>query len=291
MEILDGKEIAEGILARITSQAKTEPFDGSGKLTASKLRARRFLAAVLVGNDASSVSYLKQKEKTAKELGVDFRLYKFPSEIKNDDLREEVRKIAGHKTCGGVIVQLPLPEHVNAQYVLNAIPREKDVDVLGERSLGAFYAGRNPIVPPSVGVVEEILKAKNYNLKASSVAVVGVGPLVGKPISMWLTRRVRELRLLHRGSDFRMLKDADLVIAGAGKAGLIKPAMLKFDAGVIDFGYDGGKGDFDADSVKANSSKLKADSWYTPTPGGTGPILVAKLFENFYALNKEKDRS
>jgi len=278
MNIVDGKKIAEGILKRLG--AKPAP--------------KKFLAAVLVGDDAGSISFLKQKEKAAEELGVDFRLYEFPSEIKNDELREEVRKIAGHKTCGGVIVQLPLPEHVNAQYVLNAIPREKDVDVLGERALGAFYANRNPVLPPAVGAVEEILKSLDYKLENKRVAVVGLGLLVGKPVSMWLMKKVGGLLLLHRGSDFSMLKSADFVISGVGKAGLIKPEMLAPGAGVIDFGYSTRT---DADSTRTNADKLVGDldtsssslsslSFYTPTPGGTGPILVAKVFENFYKLNE-----
>lgn len=267
MTKIDGKKIAEEILAKL----KTQP------------KPKKFLAAVLVGNDGSSISFLKQKEKTAKELGVDFRLYKFPSEIKNDELREEVLKIAEHKTCGGVIVQLPLPEHINAQYILNVIPREKDLDVLGERALGAFYAGRNTILPPATGVVDEILRATNFEIKTSKIAIVGLGTLVGKPISIWLARKVGELHLIHKGSDFSILKNADVVISGVGAAGTIKPEMLKLGGGVIDFGYDGGRGDFDASQPLDASSKQP--SWYTPTPGGTGPILVAKVFENFYRLN------
>ncbi|MBU6500507.1 MAG: bifunctional 5,10-methylenetetrahydrofolate dehydrogenase/5,10-methenyltetrahydrofolate cyclohydrolase [Patescibacteria group bacterium] len=264
MTAINGKEIAAGIIERLKLMPKPTKFFG----------------IILVGNDQSSVSFIKQKEKTAKELGVDFRIYKFPPEMKNDELRDEVRKLAEHTTCGGVVVQLPLPEHLNSQYVINVIPREKDVDVLGERSLGAFYAGRNPVLPPAVGVVEEILKTQNYDLKNSSVAVVGLGPLVGKPISMWLVKKVAGLFLVHRGSDFSELKKADLVITGVGSAGLIKPGMLKLGTGVIDFGYDNNKGDLDSTDMETG--------WHTPTPGGTGPILVAKVFENFYKLNEEK---
>lgn len=227
-------------------------------------------------------------------------MYKFPPDIKNDELRDEVQKISEHKTCGGVIVQLPLPEHVNAQYILNVIPREKDVDILGERALGAFYADRNPVVPPAVGVVEKILSTFNLQLSTATVAIVGLGPLVGKPISTWLMRKVKGLHLLHRGSDFSLLKNADLVITGVGKAGLIKPEMLKSGAGVIDFGYDTAPApsqtnadltQTDAEKGKlvgdldVSSSLLSSLSFYTPTPGGTGPILVAKVFENFYKLN------
>lgn len=277
---IDGKKIAAEILAKLKSLP----------------RAKKFFGVVLVGNDPSSISFIKQKEKIAQELGADFRLYKFPAEIKNDELRDEVRKIAEHKTCGGVIAQLPLPEQINAQYILNTIPREKDVDVLGERALGAFYAGRNPILPPAVGVVEEVLRATGYMLQDKNVAVVGLGPLVGKPVSMWLLKKSKGLILLHQGGDFSELKKADVVITGVGQAGLIKPEMLKNGAGVIDFGYDGGVGDFDAESLEignclpagapAQTGKLEID-FYTPTPGGTGPILVAKVFENFYELNAE----
>lgn len=268
MTIIDGKKIAAEIIAELKSQE----------------RPKKFLAAVLVGENPASISFLKQKEKIAKELGVDFRLYKFPSDWKNDELRRRVGKIANHKTCGGVVVQLPLPAHINRHYILNVIPREKDVDVLGERALGAFYSGRNPVLPPAVGVVEKIIRDSGLKIQDSKAAVIGRGILVGKPIAIWLMDKTKELYILHRNSDFSILKSAELVISGAGEAGILKPAALKAGAGVIDFGYEkkNGKicGDFDA-----SGSKLPDLRFYTPTPGGTGPILVTKLFENFYTLN------
>ncbi|HVO28877.1 MAG TPA: bifunctional 5,10-methylenetetrahydrofolate dehydrogenase/5,10-methenyltetrahydrofolate cyclohydrolase [Candidatus Paceibacterota bacterium] len=269
MAIIDGKKIAGGILEKLNVASKLD----------------RFLAAVLVGEDRSSISFLGQKEKIAKQLGVDFRLYKFPATLKNDKLREEVGKIARHRTCGGVIVQLPLPEHLNWYYILNAIPPEKDVDVLSERTIGAFYAGRSKVLPPAVGTVGEILgslHAPSFDLDARSVAVVGLGLLVGRPVANWIMRRAKETFLLRSTSDLGILKQADLVITGVGKAGLIKPGMLKAGAGVIDFGYEGGKGDFEIPGNETENAKI---DFYTPTPGGTGPILVAKLFENFYTLN------
>ncbi|MFH1161741.1 MAG: bifunctional 5,10-methylenetetrahydrofolate dehydrogenase/5,10-methenyltetrahydrofolate cyclohydrolase [Candidatus Jorgensenbacteria bacterium] len=303
--VIDGRKIAEELLVELKKLPKPE----------------KFLAVVMVGEDPASESFVGQKEKVARELGVDFRIYRFPVDASQDALRKEVLKITEHKTCGGVVVQLPLPAAVNKQYVLNAIPREKDVDVLGERALGAFYAGRNLVLPPAVGVLNEIIRrlfplgtgrssapaaeavlrsrpqdatgdqalasSESFRsetaavlLKDKKVAVVGLGFLVGKPIATWLAGKCAEIFALDLGSDFNILKDADVVISGAGKAGILKPEMLKNDALVIDFGYSfvDGKisGDFDASS----SSSLA----YTPTPGGTGPILVAKLFENFYKL-------
>ncbi len=326
--IISGKEIAEKIIEKLKTESKPD----------------KFFAAVLVGDPESSSGrassvFIRQKEKAAKELGVDFRLYKFPENIKNDELREEVLKISKHKTCGGVIVQLPLPNHINKHYILNVIPREKDVDVLGERSLGAFYTDRNPILPPAVATLEEILRTSNFELRTAKVAVVGLGFLVGKPISVWLQGKAKEIILFDEGSDFLLLKEANLVITGVGKAGIIKPDMLHEEAVVIDFGIsaplahsqtdadltqtnadskklfggisaplahsqtdadltlrqaqgisqtnaDSKKyfGDFDSSSLDPKPHTLNPIS-YTPTPGGTGPILVAKLLENFYTLN------
>ncbi len=262
--IIDGKQIAAGIIAELKKQPKPQ----------------RFFAAFLVGENPASVSFLKRKEETAKELGVDFRLYKLPETFSQDELRKEVLKIAEHKNCGGVIVQLPLPASINPQYVLNAIPREKDVDVLGERALGAFYAGRNPVLPPAVGVVEAVMQNTKHQIQNAVCAVIGLGALVGQPVSTWLKGKCREIYLLDKGSDFSVLKNADVVVCGAGVPGLVNPKMLQENALVIDFGYglkDGKpSGDFDAVEAKEIS--------YTPTPGGTGPILVAKLFENFSTL-------
>lgn len=266
VQIIDGKQIAQKIIEELKTRPKPD----------------KILAAVLIGSAgspqvATSENFLKQKEKIAKELGVDFRIYKFPQEIKNDDLRKEVLRISLLKKVGGVIVQLPLPEHINRHYILNVIPREKDIDVLGERALGAFYVGRNPVLPPAVGTIIEILKKENFVFSETCAAVVGCGFLVGKPIAVWLmNNKTKKLAIFEKNSDLTELKEYDLIISGIGQAGLIKPEMLKNNAVIIDFG-----GDFNSKPPITEYQPLK----YTPTPGGAGPILVAKLFENFYKLN------
>ena len=281
---LNGKKISE----RIINNLKKKPTP------------KKFLAVFVMKSDKRSFGFVNKKKEIAKELGVDFRVYEFDEEITNDGAREQVLKIAKHKTCGGVVVQLPLREGLNKHYVVNVIPREKDVDVLGERALGAFYNGRNFILPPSVAVVSQIL-CEAYNvpreemdgvLKNKTAAVVGRGFLTGKPIAVWLLGKTRETIVLGRGSNLEFLKKADLVISGVGKPKFFGPELLKKGAGVIDFGY--GKiskqeqspflGDLDVSKEK----ELEKLAFYTPTPGGTGPILVAKLFENFYVLAKDK---
>ncbi len=152
------------------------------------------------------------------------------------------------------------------------------------------------MLPPAVATVKTILEkvsaeggsasGGNFDLAKADVAVVGLGTLVGKPVGLWLTGKCKELHLLGRNSDLAILSTCDVVISGVGKAGIIRADMLKEEAGVIDFGYyyfpDGEvSGDFSPDNAETSA-------FYTPTPGGTGPILVAELFHNFYILNSHK---
>jgi methylenetetrahydrofolate dehydrogenase (NADP+)/methenyltetrahydrofolate cyclohydrolase len=281
--IIDGKIIASDIIERLRAQPKPDKFFG----------------AALVGIDPASVNFLKQKEKVAKELGIEFRLYQLPAAITTDALRAEIGRLAAPKNCGGFIVQLPLPESVNRYYVLNAIPKEKDVDCLSEAALGAFYTERGKIVPPSVATVEEILKREHRDLPSAArvlrdlkVVMVGAGFLIGKPVGFWLQNRVAELVVLDASvkNIHDKLSDADIVITGAGHAGLFDGQHLKPGAVVIDFGFnrtaDGHIiGDFDPAGAAGDSTADEKDIHYTKTPGGTGPVLVAKLFENFYVLN------
>lgn len=268
--IIDGNAIAKDIIERLRALPK------SGK----------FFGAALVGDDAASLNFLKQKERVARELGIEFRLHQLPRDITTDALRAEIGRLAEPKTCGGFIVQLPLPETVNRYYVLNAIPKEKDVDCLSEPALGAFYTGRGRIAPPSVATVEEILKDDHRDLRALKAVVIGAGFLIGKPVAFWLQNRVAELVVLDADvRDVRgKLADADIVVCGAGHAGLFGAADVKPGALVIDFGFNhGADGKIAGDFNPADADERGVH--YTKTPGGTGPALVAKLFENFCTLN------
>jgi methylenetetrahydrofolate dehydrogenase (NADP+)/methenyltetrahydrofolate cyclohydrolase len=282
--IIDGKTIANEIIERLRGLPKPAKFFG----------------AALVGDDPASLNFLKQKERVAHELGIDFRLHQLPLGITTDVLRAEIGRLAEPKTCGAFIVQLPLPEAISRHYVLNAIPKEKDVDCLSEQALGAFYTERGKIAPPSVATVEEILQREYREvvgehrddaiapgaLRELKVVVIGAGFLIGKPVGFWLQNRVAELVVLDASvkNIHDKLGDADIVIAGAGHAGLFGASHLKEGAIVIDFGFNRSAdgyiiGDFDPSGADEKNIR------YTKTPGGTGPVLVAKLFENFYTLN------
>jgi len=257
---IDGKKIAEEIV---------------GKLKDMEI-SKKILAAVLVGENPQSESFLAQKKKTADELGIDFRVYKLPEDLKNDGLRKEIGRIGKLGCVGGVIVQLPLPDGINTRYVLNAVPPEKDIDVLSERS-------GDKVLAPAVEVVKEIFEREKLNPKELKIVVMGAGKLVGGPISKWLKGNCKKLDVIDKGDSRGSIKSADVIITGVGKAGLIDPNELKNGAGVIDFGYSY-DGKLSGDLKTDNENALNKLSFYTPTPGGTGPILVAKLFENFYKL-------
>jgi methylenetetrahydrofolate dehydrogenase (NADP+)/methenyltetrahydrofolate cyclohydrolase len=272
--VIDGKAIAQELVA-----------DLKPKIAA--LAGKKFFGAAVVGSDPASLNFLKQKEKTARELGIDFRLYTLPEDITTDDLRREIRRLASVKTCGGFIVQLPLPDRINRHYALNGIPKQKDPDCLSEAALGSFYTNRSSIAPPSVAAVEEILRRGERELRTQTAVVIGAGFLIGKPVGFWLQNRVAELAVLDRSVKHlqEKLGGADIVISGAGHPHLFGAMHLKRGALVIDFGFsrkNGGLfvGDFDPEGAHEKNID------YTPTPGGTGPILVVKLFQNFYTLNQ-----
>ncbi len=264
MAVIDGKIIAGKILAELKKLS-----------TPSKE-----LAAVYVGDNPASASFLKQKAKVAAELGVVFHLHKFEAAISEDELVKEIEKLGQNDAVGGIIVQLPLPEKFNRDRVVGSINPAKDIDALSPAA---------KVSPLAVEVVKDILKEVGWAIEDKVIGVVGRGLLVGKPIAEWLSGKCKDLIIFHTQADLSRIKDCDLVISGVGKAGLIKPEMLKPGAGVIDFGFDmkDGKISGDLDSTSESSlSSLSSLSFYTPTPGGTGLILVAEIFRNLYLLTK-----
>jgi methylenetetrahydrofolate dehydrogenase (NADP+)/methenyltetrahydrofolate cyclohydrolase len=275
---INGKEIAQKIIDDFKKQRRPD----------------KSLAAILIGKNAQSESFLKQKIKIAGQLGIDFRLIRLSGEIGEPEVIKEIEKLNLDESVGGIILQLPLPEKFNRDKIIAAIDFVKDVDALNSKN--------NLVLPPAVEAVKEILKTQSYKLKAKKVAVVGArGFLIGSPISKWLEGRCKKLILLDIGDDLSQIREADLVISGVGRAGLIKPKMLKAGTAVIDFGYSFAtqinadqnadsrrkiSGDLDISNLRPTTYDLRPNFWYTPTPGGTGPILVAELFRNFYKLNK-----
>lgn len=260
---IDGAAIAQKIIDGL----KTRP------------RPEKLLAVVLIGNDKASFTFTRCKSAVARELGVAFELFQFSvTDYAEDAVEERIRSFSRDERIGGIVLQLPLPERFDRDTLIATIDVCKDVDNL---------TGKAEVEVPAVGVVKEIMhSAQRTAHHFGIIAVVGKGFLVGAPIVRWFRNeckahsakckiKVADIETVHLRE---FVADADLVITGVGKAGLIDPAWLKAGAGIIDFGFPA---DFNTSNTIQNSKLL----FYTPTPGGTGPILVAKLFENFYTLN------
>lgn len=273
--IIDGKQLSEEILKELQKERAAIPL---------KIR----LAIVLVGNNTASLSFIKQKEKIAKLLNIDFRIYQYPEIIKTKELRQKISEICRVTYNRGVVVQLPLPTHINTQVVLNAILPLKDPDILCEKNLGKFYTNRLELLPPVIGGIKFLLEKYQISLDGKIVLILGQGVLVGKPTALWFINQGATVISANKNtSNLRdFLRQADIIVSGVGVPKLITSDMVKanaiiFDAAVVS---ENGKlvGDCDFDSLK--------DKVYfiTPVPGGLGPLTVAFLFKNLLALVKQQ---
>ena len=266
---IDGKKIKDKVLNKLKSEIGSE-----------KLR----LVGILVGDHPGSRKFMELKEKAAKEIGVDFKLYEFPEDISTTKLRDELNKIAKQGVSHGIIIELPLPEQINTQYILNTIPIEKDVDVLSTKAQGAFFVGKSNILPPAVEAVRIVFEEHDIDIKGKDIAIFGYGLLIGKPIANWLAMQGASVFVINEFTKHpeEISKEADIIISGVGQSGLIKEDMVKKGVVVVDFGYSkDGKGDVDFDSVSKKASLI------TPVPGGMGPVVVAAVLKNLRKLNKK----
>jgi methylenetetrahydrofolate dehydrogenase (NADP+)/methenyltetrahydrofolate cyclohydrolase len=247
-----------------------------------------YITAFVMENDKKSFGFVKQKKSVAAKLGIEFKVKKITANNKTSTVKKGVKDAAANPECGGIIVQLPLADRLNKNEICNVIPAKKDIDVLGASALGHFYQQTAVVLPPAVGVLKTLLADRQLEISRARVAVIGAGDLTGRPIATWLTGRCREIFILDKGSDFQILNQADIVISGTGQPALIRPEQLKTGAAFIDFGYGSVKtasgSTLSGDLNTQNELELEKLSFYTPTPGGTGPILVAEIFKNFYAL-------
>lgn len=268
-KILNGKKIAQKILEDLEKKIK-------------KSHLKLVLGVVLIGQSQVSKIYINQKRKACQKIGVDFKLFKFSSRINTMRLKKEVKKIL--PSVSGLIIQLPLPQNIKAQEILNIIPPEKDVDCLSEKNLGRFYTGDLSILPPIVGGVSCLFKEYKIKIKGKNVVIIGVGRLTGKPLTLWFLQKKATVSVLNeftKDTPF-FTKNADILVSGVGKPNLITGKILKKGVIVIDAGtsYKKGKlvGDVDFESVSKKASYL------TPVPGGVGPLTVACLLENLVKL-------
>lgn len=265
--IVNGKEVAE----EIYKQLKTD-------IQAHQLTPR--LGVVLVGQNPASLTYVKVKKKRAEEVGVAAQIFEFPESVSQYELATSVKKIIIEQNLHGLIVQLPLPAHIDRTKILELVPPELDVDCLTAANRQKLESGQPLFVPPAAGAVMAILKHYDVDLKGKRVLVVGTGDLIGKPIiAMLRAQGIKpDIVDLLQGSLAELGVKADVIISGTGKAGLIKGEHVKQGAVVIDAGTAGTDkgvvGDVDAATVEPKTSL------FSGVPGGVGPVTVAILLQN-----------
>jgi len=273
MKILDGKKLSEKILTNLKKGIKK-----------SQLQSK--LAVVQIGQNSVSQIFINQKKRACEKTGINFKLFKFPAKISTLELKKEIKKITRNPVNSGIIIQLPLPKKFFPEEFLNLIPKEKDIDVLSEGSLGKFYQGTLKILPPTVNGILRLLKNYKIELKGKNIVVIGAGRLVGFPLAIQLLKEKATLSVLNEFTKDApsFTKKADILISGAGKPNLIKSKMVKRGVVIIDAGSAIKKGKLVGDiDFKSVSKKV---SYITPVPGGVGPMTVACLLENLVRLHR-----
>ncbi len=268
--VIDGKAIADKILAKTSQKAK--------ELKEKGITPR--LEVILVGDDKPSATYVRRKGLAAEKVGIDFKLHELPGDITQEDLIKAIADIQANKALSGLIVQLPLPEHLYTLEVLNAIRPELDVDCLTNINLGRLVMRTNVIVPPTPGAVLTILNDLNVDVSGKNVTIIGMGALVGKPLAIMMVNEGASVTTCNSRTKDTKEKclSADIIVTGVGKKDLLRGDMVKSGAIVIDTGvcFEDEKmyGDINFEEVKDKAS------FVTPTPGGVGPITVARLLWN-----------
>ena len=239
------------------------------------------LAVILVGDNPASRVYVANKVKACAECGVASFHHALPADASESEVLDRIRQLNGDPTVNGILVQLPLPPHIDVSKVLEAISVDKDVDGFHLYNVGGLVVG-NTIFPPCTPYgVQLLLDTTGTDVAGKNVVVVGASNIVGKPMALMLLQREATVTVCHAKT--RDLAQhtilADILIVAAGKPGLIVPQMVKEGAIVIDVGINrlaDGRivGDVDFDGVREKAS------WITPVPGGVGPMTVTMLIEN-----------
>ncbi|MBU1421489.1 bifunctional 5,10-methylenetetrahydrofolate dehydrogenase/5,10-methenyltetrahydrofolate cyclohydrolase [Patescibacteria group bacterium] len=313
-KIIDGKKIAEEIKDKIIQEIigfnDQNPIgpQASNGVNFSNIIKRPNLAIILIGDREDSKLYVNLKEKQAKTIGIDTHIYKCPDNTPEIEILKTIRYLNKDKTINGILVQLPLPKNLNANNIIKAIDPAKDVDRFhpdnlskiekweekqecdfGDfRSRTPVFYNNNQIISPVFGVILEIFKKINYNIKNKTVCIISNSNIFGKNLAQILKNKQAKIQTSHVNDKnlINKTQKADVLITAVGRPKFIKKEMIKKDVIIIDIGItkidNKIYGDVDFDDVKNKASYI------TPVPGGVGPITIALLFKNTLELYKQQ---
>ncbi|MCK5111268.1 MAG: bifunctional methylenetetrahydrofolate dehydrogenase/methenyltetrahydrofolate cyclohydrolase FolD [Arcobacteraceae bacterium] len=271
MTILDGRALSKKIKADVKKDVEI----------LQKENVTPGLAVVLVGADSASATYVNMKSKACKEAGIYSIVHEMPESISQDNILEIIEMMNKNPNIDGILVQLPLPKHIDTTAMLEAIDPKKDVDGFHPYNVGRVVAGLDGYIPATPYGVMKLLEEYKIDPKGKNVCVVGASDIVGKPMAALMLNANATVDICHIYTDDLKAHtlNADIICVGVGKVNLITADMVKDNAVIIDIGVsrlESGKlvGDVDFDNVKEKCSYI------TPSPGGVGPMTIAMLLKN-----------
>jgi methylenetetrahydrofolate dehydrogenase (NADP+) / methenyltetrahydrofolate cyclohydrolase len=275
-KLLSGTDVSQTIKDRLQEQVNQILI---------KNQPRPKLVVLLVGNHPASVSYVTKKKQDALAVGFLSEVKELSNTISQMELLQEIRRCNEDSSIHGILVQLPLPKHIENEAVINAIDPAKDVDGFHPINVGRFHTNQPSFVPCTPKGVLTLLQSTGVPLAGKHALVIGRSNIVGKPVALLLLAEDMTVTISHsKTSNIKaMALQADVIVAAVGKPAFVKADWVKPGAIVIDVGInrmplDGGKtkliGDVDFDAIK------EIASWITPVPGGVGPMTIASLLEN-----------
>jgi len=276
VKIIDGKKISDDIYREL--EAEIVPH-----------RGQIGLAVILVGDDPASATYVRNKEKACKRLGINFKLVRLPQSVSKEEVLESISRLNNDDSISGIIVQLPLPSHIDEFEITKSVLPIKDVDGLHPENLGSLLKGKPNMVPCTPLGIIELLRREEIDIKGKKVVIVGRSNLVGKPLFHLLLSMDATVTICHsKTKDLKKeTSQADILVVAVGVPGLIKKDMVKPGAVVIDVGINKVDnklvGDVDFEGVK------EIASYITPVPGGVGPMTVAMLMNNVLKAYKVRN--
>ncbi|BCI59946.1 bifunctional methylenetetrahydrofolate dehydrogenase/methenyltetrahydrofolate cyclohydrolase FolD [Solibaculum mannosilyticum] len=270
-KLINGKEVSAQVKARVA--AETEELKKKGIVPG--------LAVILVGDDPASQVYVRNKKRACEEVGFLSEEYRLAADVTQDELLSLIESLNARSDISGILVQLPLPKHLDEKAVLNVISPLKDVDAFQPVNVGRIMIGDYHFLPCTPAGVMELLKSADVDLCGKRAVVIGRSNIVGKPMAMLLMHENATVTICHsRTKDLpSVCREADVLVAAIGKAKFVTADFVKPGAAVIDVGMnrdENGKlcGDVDFDSVEPVAGCI------TPVPGGVGPMTIAMLMQN-----------
>ncbi len=279
--IISGKEVSAAVRARIRDDVTTF-VEQTGK--------RPGLAVVIVGEDPASQVYVRNKKRGCDEVGMYSEEYALPTETSEEELLSLIHKLNNDPKINGILVQLPLPKHLNEERVLLAIDPRKDVDAFHPENVGKIMIGNFSFLPCTPAGVMELMKYYGIDICGKHCVIIGRSNIVGKPQAMLMLKENATVTICHsRTKDLASVtKQADILVAAVGKARFVTADMVKEGAVVIDVGInrtEDGKlcGDVDFAAVETIASYI------TPVPGGVGPMTITMLLQNTLTAAKEQN--